>query len=521
LSLFIISCVSSFSQRSYHSINFFEDYLPARIQGDTVSSIDSIVRESNYGAPVAVFIALKKDAGYNVTKGKVWLRGKDYTPGKFKKWDTLYASYDNEGRFEKYAYLHHFYEDFDTMWAVEYDENRNLVMRFRKDEVFCKTGNPPAAEKYINIFDENNLKIKSIMKVRWDDDCEPCAPDIWYDKYIVDYRYENGLLKQEYHAMAPLYFKNENKVDTFVTTMQPVKKMLYAYNEDDKLSEYTIMLWDGKNGIFKNYLNDTYDYKGDTVISIRSFWKDNIMQWENYYLFKKLTKDGHEEKFVMFWDKENNKWINDTHSYYVKSAIDGYYDYFEKKWNRELKKWVDFTEKKYFYSGDTIVRLFENPWFPTEKELFLYDERGNLVKNILYQKPKDTGWHFVREITRKYDELNNIVEKYTRLSFEDRYEKIRYYWQKQKTFTFETLLERATLLYPNPAKARLFLKKDIQATPSRYEVYNVNGNLILSGKGESVESQGIDISTLPKGMYLLKLVDGKGAVLSLNKFIKM
>jgi len=60
--------------------------------------------------------------------------------------------------------------------------------------------------------------------------------------------------------------------------------------------------------------------------------------------------------------------------------------------------------------------------------------------------------------------------------------------------------EEALLLYPNPVKERVFFKE--RAKAAGYKIYNLSGLCVQSG---SVTANGADVSTLPKGFYIVEI----------------
>ena len=69
-------------------------------------------------------------------------------------------------------------------------------------------------------------------------------------------------------------------------------------------------------------------------------------------------------------------------------------------------------------------------------------------------------------------------------------------------------------VYPMPSNDKIFLKN--VNTNCNYEIYNLDGKLLISGQYFSTQS--IDISDLSEGIYLLRLIDGK--VVNSLRFVK-
>jgi hypothetical protein len=62
-------------------------------------------------------------------------------------------------------------------------------------------------------------------------------------------------------------------------------------------------------------------------------------------------------------------------------------------------------------------------------------------------------------------------------------------------------------LYPNPAKDKLFIKQNNSNTSLWYELYDLQGKVLIKQK---LTNEFIDVSSLSDGLYLLRLIDTKG-----------
>jgi hypothetical protein len=69
-------------------------------------------------------------------------------------------------------------------------------------------------------------------------------------------------------------------------------------------------------------------------------------------------------------------------------------------------------------------------------------------------------------------------------------------------------LSGSTMLYPNPATTITYLQSPENLTGTNYAVYDTSGRKIRSGKVEN--NNAIGVSTLPAGLYIVKL-NGKFA----------
>ncbi len=81
---------------------------------------------------------------------------------------------------------------------------------------------------------------------------------------------------------------------------------------------------------------------------------------------------------------------------------------------------------------------------------------------------------------------------------------------------------RSIKIYPNPASDKLFIEcSAISGTDAVITLYNITGkrvrNISISGKYE--QAQQIDLNGLANGLYLLRMVDGKGDVIKTQRIV--
>lgn len=81
--------------------------------------------------------------------------------------------------------------------------------------------------------------------------------------------------------------------------------------------------------------------------------------------------------------------------------------------------------------------------------------------------------------------------------------------------TNEVTKDKVVMLFPNPAKDVLYIQGN-KLEDSEIEIYNLEGRKINEFK---LENDHINVSSLPKGVYILKIKHKNGEILS-SKFIK-
>lgn len=126
--------------------------------------------------------------------------------------------------------------------------------------------------------------------------------------------------------------------------------------------------------------------------------------------------------------------------------------------------------------------------------------RANMLNGV-YSNPTMVGPNatFNDVITGNID--NGRVYKFTRASL--------------PTILLNNTLPTAIALYPNPAKDKLFIS-NVPASPgATISIYDISGKCVLS----EILSKAINISSVSKGIYTVKINDVTGAAVLVSKLI--
>jgi hypothetical protein len=137
-----------------------------------------------------------------------------------------------------------------------------------------------------------------------------------------------------------------------------------------------------------------------------------------------------------------------------------------------------------------------------------------------------TNFSFAIVWTRDNNPTYNIVSLYNRNLADIR--KIKQ-WYANDNFpscdlaspngvTNQTPLESELKLYPNPASSLLYIDYVSDSKSVTIEIYDVRGQLLKQMKMNSMPKQSINIDDLSRGLYLLKVNDGKSV--KAQRFVK-
>ncbi len=440
--LIFISQIANAQYGNYYQYNFFEHLLASRTKNNIVHSIDSITK-SKYlqgDSLKSVFIAQDRDENYNVTEAKVFQASEDYLNGNNDYWDKVSVTYTDDNLFKSYAYIHEFYDRYDTMRYKEYDDNRNLILSIRSDEMDCITGSPPSANRTKNFYNENNQKTKSTIQVKWEYYCTGRPLHQWVNSYNIDYIYENNNLIEEYHTNVNLYPDPYEDNDTFDLTLRPFRKVLYSYYDDDRLKTYTYNYWYDKQNKWTTHYKDQYTYSGDTTIKRRKYWKIDTQSWDSLYIIKTWIVNGHTQEIYLKWNADKAKWLFAKYKYYVPSEVPGNYDEIIEIPDTTTNGRKIATTRKFYYQNDTTVLEYISFLSPNSslKRYYLYDDRKNLKEYISFNHLSGK-WEISEKSSFEYDQYDNRIKSI------QQYKKFKvvtnYYWHHYFTGDYHPLLD--------------------------------------------------------------------------------
>jgi len=188
--------------------------------------------------------------------------------------------------------------------------------------------------------------------------------------------------------------------------------------------------------------------------------------------------------------------------------------YVEYIWDSVTNDWKGTYNFERIYDDDSSRKLnvgyswddATKDWKMTTKHELLFDPTYSvtnlLVPNFLYFD----AWH---ENTYFYNHENMLTKEISsNLIGTDwmQYYVVTWYWSPKEIETGIlkiTNTHPAVRVYPNPASSLLTIETE-QTTHVNYGIYSLTGQLQMQGKLQG-ETTTININSLPKGIYLLKI----------------
>lgn len=366
--------------------------------------------------------------------------------------------------------------------------------------------------------------------------------------------------------------------DIWAASWSQSSQSVMTYNSHNLLTSEIIYLYDNTAQKMVPTNKETYTYNASNLVStaISSTWNKALNQWSDYYK-QVLTynADGHVTLW-MDYQYDGFDWQYYWQTIYEYDAAENLikvqeysYDTSTESWNTEMDYMQTFdagnrvltrvgtmfglaVNEKYEYTFDSSNKLISSTmyswnegtstWEPEEKEDTEYYSTGEMSENKIYTWD---GTSFQLYASRNFDKNGNMIESvsyafnsltgsqpsskyvYTFNSYNQTLTSINYdwngsqwvmdnstdfYYKKDIGTTVETNKNKFAI-YPNPVKEQLFIITSENV--KEVKIFGMSGNLVKSAE---VTDNSLNVSTLPKGVYLIQIISGSGS--KTGKFIK-
>lgn len=337
-----------------------------------------------------------------------------------------------------------------------------------------------------------------------------------------------------------------NSTDSIYTNSN---RDIYQYSNGKEV-RYTHFNWDNNTGewalSFKNEYS--YDANGYQILNIGSIWDASALKW-NYGSKNEMYKNQNGKDTLSYsyiWNSTLGDWIpgmrylyyyNEagTQTYFLlcqwnagNSAWDSVYksDFYQDKsgvdsleiwsfWDAGSGKWNVSGKAKSFKneSGlDTLTYQYHwspesSEWIVSQKSVDEYNNNGeDSVTSIYSWNSSENQWQGLIRYEMTYGTDKSFVNQYSgqdgQWVFTSRV--ISYY----SGYTVTGIKNPATFeisVYPNPAREFIMIDLNDNSNSATIEIYNIQGKKVLYQRITGKEP--INISDLPKGIYLYKIVN--------------
>lgn len=364
----------------------------------------------------------------------------------------------------------------------------------------------------------------------WTAEVEMSVPNNPYRR-IYTYNERHDLVSELYQYLEDSEWKNAQLDD-------------YVYDYEANSLVMTILKWHLYSACWDNYdrFLYTFDERGNLLSEHNQYWRYG--QWMNvdyvnmglYSTLHEYTYDEndnlltHIEKIwengnCINWNMYENEYDNSDNL-----VIQNWYGWMDNSWLKSIFYIYTYNESNRMLTctSSSITNEVTKPTFLTVKE---YDDRNNCTSTLKYSWKNDQweNLYFYRDVFNEngncitgfirrwtndeweYWDYSNLVFKYNNSQstsdilyscrdFEVSYTKVN------KPVHIDEQPFEEVVLYPNPTQDKFFIS--VQNTEIKsIELYNLTGHKL----GEYNQSE-IDISSLPAGIYLVKIYTERGTL---------
>lgn len=307
----------------------------------------------------------------------------------------------------------------------------------------------------------------------------------------------------------------------------------WIYNESNQVEEYFYMKWNP--GLLEwdtlTYATYSYDGNGNQTEALIKKRQSNLEVWGNNDL-RSYTYDesGNQLEYLsQRWNSDNSVWDDNYLFVYEYNLEDLMSMHTWKRWNSDDSAWRNSEKSIYSYTDGKLMEIdskwWNNPneeWYNYGLTEYVYGTNGLRDKRV-YQKFDVTDDIYINNNRNLYiyDELGNEIEYHydtwdvEGAVWKPKNKDLAYYSQHDIANGVIQKLNQAAFIYPNPTENEISVANISE--PSIVSIHNINGKLLLVDKVDT-NSNSINVSQLPTGLYLIKINNPSGSQVA--KFIK-
>ena len=275
--------------------------------------------------------------------------------------------------------------------------------------------------------------------------------------------------------------------------------MQYAYNGEDLLSEVIVQNWE--DGEWENVVKLVYTYSGENYTILTYEW-DGVWRTDQLYTFT-FDFTGNYEILVQYM--EGGAWQNDAKYTYTLNDFYMIDNYLIEEW--ENGSWQNDELYNYKYNGEYVSAIEINEWengsWQNEAKVDYAYQNGNATHGI-WMGCENGQWVADNGMIEMFYAEN--VESET---FEDVHEVNVQYVDLTSVAEHQA---RVFSVSPNPASEIIVVAGEGFA---KAEIYNIAGQKVM----ESIENT-INVSSMPSGIYMLKVFDVNGTAEAQSFIVK-
>ena len=381
--------------------------------------------------------------------------------------------------------------------------NGNCIQELHQ---FQESGAWVSDEKYTYTYDASNNMTEDLYQY-WDEDAEAWISD---EKSTYTYDASNNMTEE-------LYQYWDEDAEAWISD----EKSTWAYDASNNMTEGLYQYWDGyAEAWISGYKSIcAYDASNNMIEELEQYWDEDAEAWISNYKYTCVynASNNMTEDLYQYWDEDAETWINDGKSIYAYDASNNMTEDLYQYWDEDAEAWVN--SNKYTYAYDASNNMTEElsqywdeyaeAWVNDNKYTYAYDESNNATSGIC-QAWDGNAW-YNQDIYGLSVYYNNMQSEYTNIYA---YRFTASYIKTGTVGIAEAGGEKAAItIYPNPVGDVLYIQSSTAV--EQLIIYDISGRML---KQIPNPSQEINVSSLAKGIYLVKVKTEEGEVI--RKIVK-
>ena len=340
----------------------------------------------------------------------------------------------------------------------------------------------------------------------------------------------------------------EENADTSGKVTGESSKRVYTYDSKGRSGVDSIYLWDftikSRAKRAYTYLTSTYDGMGNVINSsnyiydstffhkfeisstdtfnydangnlISQYWTSFKYGVKNSSGRRKLTYNAKGQKLTDYddnWDSVNNVYYNYEYRKYTYDASGYMLNAYEGAYGYPIDSGVVYYSPNHLEYYTIYYETQNGKTYIKRDSVFVkLDVNGNVEKEAEYFLAGN-GYQFQYSSKNVYDANDNVLTSLVSYSssFSELY---TYTYQSFTGVESETNIHSQFSIFPNPCSNTFTIDlKDNSAKPTSIIIRNMQGQEVKNMMINNTSNVIIDISELPKGIYLLTLISGEKCI---------
>jgi hypothetical protein len=285
---------------------------------------------------------------------------------------------------------------------------------------------------------------------------------------------------------------------------------IYTYDANDNMTSELYQIWGNMSWENSYQYTYTYDLNNNKIKQLEEDWMNNAWLYEVQNTYSYDSQNNNINEVNQVW--QNNSWVNITQSITTYDSQNNLENQLTQDWVNN--NWVNNSQQ--FNTYDSInnhaIELIQNwrmnNWMDTIQNVNSYDINHNLINTVSVAKIDNT-WMPNYEYIWTYDannlETSNSFKQYDSTGISFMYGDSTHFYFYAVAGIKNLKTNAANIkIYPNPSVGKFKVELTNKQPLVTVEIYNLLGEQILQQKLAEV-----DIMNTPKGIYFVKVYDGK------------